>query len=58
MNGPTPADKISAQNSISSAQISLEKAYLTLKDYQIIATFSGVINNIPWIIGDTTLATE
>lgn len=57
ING-TSTDVISARNSVKSAQISLEKAYLTLKDYQIVATFDGIINDIPWIIGDTTIATE
>ncbi len=57
ING-TSTDVISARNSVKSAQISLEKAYLTLKDYQIVATFDGIINDIPWIVGDTTLASE
>lgn len=51
-------DITSAKNSIAQSQISLEKANLALKDYQIVATFDGVITDIPWITGDTTLSTE
>lgn len=58
IQGPTNTDLISAENSIASAEISLEKANLNLRDYQIIATFDGVINDIPWAIGDTTQSTE
>lgn len=46
----TTTDLISAQNSVKSAQISLEKASLALKDYQIYATFDGVIRDIPWVV--------
>jgi hypothetical protein len=46
-------DRITAQNSVASAKISLEKAELALKDYQIYATFDGIIRDIPWVVGDT-----
>jgi multidrug resistance efflux pump len=49
ING-TSTDIVSARNSVRSAEISLEKANLTLRDYQIIATFDGIVNHIPWII--------
>lgn len=57
-DGPISADRISAENSISSAEISLAKARLALEDSQIIAPFDGVVNDIPWILGDMTLGTE
>lgn len=50
MHGPLGVDITSAKNSISQAQISLEKANLTLKDYQILAPFDGIITDIPWIL--------
>lgn len=52
------SEMVSAKNSIHSAEINLEKANLTLKDYQIVATFDGVVRNIPWTLGDTTLSTQ
>jgi multidrug efflux pump subunit AcrA (membrane-fusion protein) len=55
---PEATDLKSAQNSILSANISLEKAYNGLKEYQIIAPFDGVLNDIPWKIGDATEASE
>jgi HlyD family secretion protein len=55
---PENSDLISARNSIASAEISLSKSRLALEDYQIIATFDGVVNDIPWMVGDTTLSTE
>jgi multidrug resistance efflux pump len=51
-------DVVSARNSIKSAQISLEKTILALKDYQIYANYDGVISDIPWQVGSQTLATE
>ena len=51
-------DVVSARNSIRSAQISLEKTILALKDYQIYANYDGVIRDIPWQVGSQTLATE
>lgn len=50
VRGPTVTDIRSAQNSIASANTSLSKSYLSLKDYQIIAPFDGVIEDIPWKI--------
>ncbi len=55
---PESTDITSAKNSIRSAEINLEKANLSLTDYQLIAPFDGVINNIPWIPWDTALSTE
>jgi multidrug efflux pump subunit AcrA (membrane-fusion protein) len=55
---PESTDLRSAKNSISSAEINLTKAYIALKDYQIIAPFDGTINDIPWIVGDTTTGSE
>lgn len=43
-------DIVSAKNNIRSAEISLEKSKFGLKEYQLYATFDGVINDIPWII--------
>lgn len=51
-------DIISAKNSIQSAQISLQKTELTLKDYQIYATFDGIIKDIPWVVWDTVTTTS
>jgi multidrug efflux pump subunit AcrA (membrane-fusion protein) len=58
INGPTREERASAENAIQSANISLQKANLTKKDYQIIATFDGVVEDIPWRVWDTTLTTE
>jgi multidrug efflux pump subunit AcrA (membrane-fusion protein) len=58
INGPDVNDLRSAKNNIASANINLEKSYLTLQDYQIIAPFDGVVNDIPWKIGDTTTAND
>lgn len=58
MNGPTSVDQKSARNNIASANISLSKAYLSLKDYQIVAPFDGIVNDIPWKIGDTSTTNE
>lgn len=55
---PEATDLKSAQNSIASANINLEKAYIALKEYQIIAPFDGVINDIPWKVGDATETNE
>ncbi len=54
----TNTDLVSAQNSVKSAQISLEKAWLTLKDYQIYATFDGIIRDIPWTVWDTVTSSS
>ncbi len=54
----TSTDLISAQNSVKSAQISLEKASLALKDYQIYATFDGVVRDIPWVVWDTVTSSS
>lgn len=51
-------DIASARNNVQSAEISLEKAQLTLSDYQIHASFDGTIKDIPWTVGDTALATD
>jgi RND family efflux transporter MFP subunit len=51
-------DITSAKNSIKNAEISLEKARLSLEDFQIIAPFDGVINDIPYNIWDTTTASK
>lgn len=56
--GPKNDEIRTAQNSIRSAELSIEKANVAMKDYQIRATFDGEIQDIPWIIGDTTLSTE
>jgi phosphoenolpyruvate-protein kinase (PTS system EI component) len=48
INGPTREERASAENAIQAANISLQKANLTKKDYQIIATFDGVVEDIPW----------
>lgn len=56
--GAESTEVISARNSVQSSQISLEKARLTLADYQIHASLPGVIKDIPWALGATTLATE
>ena len=56
--GPKSDEIRTAQNSIRSAELSIEKANIAMKDYQIRATFDGEIQDIPWIIGDTTLGTE
>ncbi|MBP9812426.1 HlyD family efflux transporter periplasmic adaptor subunit [Candidatus Gracilibacteria bacterium] len=58
LKGPEATDLKSAQNSIASANINLEKAYIALKEYQIIAPFDGVINDIPWKVGDATETNE
>ncbi len=55
IKGPTSTDLISARNNISQAEIALAKTKLSLSDYQIIATFDGVIDDIPWKVGDTTV---
>ncbi len=56
--GPKNDEIRTAKNSIASAELSLQKANIAMKDYQIRATFDGEIQDIPWIIGDTTLSTE
>ncbi|MBX9808774.1 efflux RND transporter periplasmic adaptor subunit, partial [Candidatus Gracilibacteria bacterium] len=53
MMNSSNTDIVSAKNSIQSSQISVQKSELTLRDYQIYATFDGVIRNIPWVVGDT-----
>jgi len=57
-NGPTQEEILQATNSIKSAELSLEKAKLSKKDYELIAPFDGEIEDIPWNIWDTTLSTE
>lgn len=54
----TSTDLVSAQNSVKSSQISLEKAELALKDYQIYATFDGIIRDIPWVVWDTVTSSS
>lgn len=54
----TSTDLISAQNSVKSAQISLEKTQLALRDYQIYATFDGIVRDIPWVVGDTVTSSS
>jgi HlyD family secretion protein len=51
-------DVVAARNNIQSAQISLAKTELALRDYQIYATFDGVIRDIPWVVGDTVTASS
>ena len=58
IQGPEATDLRSAKNSISSAEINLSKANIALKDYQIVAGFDGIVNDIPWKIGDLTKSTE
>lgn len=56
--GPKSNEIRTAQNSIASAELSLQKVNIAMKDYQIHATFDGEIQDIPWIVGDTTISTE
>gem|GEM_PF-3682026 len=49
-NGPTQEEILQATNSIKSAELSLEKAKLSKKDYELIAPFDGEIEDIPWNI--------
>ncbi len=58
LNGATKDELVSASNAVKSAQISLEKANLTLKDYQIVATFDGTIRDIPWTLWVNTASTD
>jgi HlyD family secretion protein len=51
-------DVIGARNSIRGAEISLAKTQLMLKDYQLYSTFDGVIRSMPWVVGDTVVASS
>jgi multidrug resistance efflux pump len=48
--GATREELQSAKNAIESAEISRAKAQLSFKDYQIIAPFDGIVEDIPWIV--------
>lgn len=54
----TSTDLVSARNAVQSAQIWLEKAQLSLRDYQIYSTFDGIVRDIPWVVGDTVTSSS
>lgn len=56
--GPTLIERQQATNSIKNAELSLEKANQALDDYRLIAPFDGVVEDIPWNIGETATTTE
>lgn len=53
LDGPTSSESRSAKSKVESARISLKKSQEGMKDYQIIASFSGTVEDIPWKVGES-----
>lgn len=58
LDGPKTSEIRSAKSKVESARISLQKVKEGMKDYQIIASFSGTVEDIPWKVGESAETNE
>lgn len=58
LDGPKDSESRSAKSKVESARISLQKAEEGMKDYQIIASFDGTVEDIPWKVGESAETNE
>lgn len=58
LDGPDASEIRSAKSKVESARIALQKVQENMKDYQIIASFSGTVEDIPWKVGESAEMNE
>ena len=58
LDGPKSSEARSAKSKVESSRIALQKAEEGMKDYQIIASFDGTVEDIPWKVGESAETNE